>query len=335
MKIIIKILVILVVLFIPLFVSAAAPSININITTWWQTSQFDNLNSWNIKNAWTQDGKNDYLKNFKKPNDRFISSSKKGEVWIKYLLIRAAKDLKTVFYILGWLYILIMVLRLLFMDNTEEEIGKFKKWVTWVTMWIILMQIVYSFVTILYDKAIWENLWYNLIEKLINPLISLLETATSFFFLAIAIYAFYRIITADWDEEKIKTWKKSFLYAIVWFIIIKFARNLVEVTYWTLNVSWCSSKHIFNLISWSCLQNANISWFSSIVVTIIGWMNSFIWIIMLIMIMYAGSLVLLSAWDEEKLKKAKSIILYVIIWVTVLVFNYLILTFFIIPEKII
>jgi len=333
MKKIIKILVILVLICAPLFVSAAA--ININITTWWPTNQFDNLNSWNIKNAWTQDGKNTHLRDLKNPStDRFIGSLKKWEGGIKYLLIRAAKDLKTVFYILGWLYILIMVLRLLFMDNTEEEIGKFKKWVTWVTMWIILMQIVYSFITILYDKAIWENLWYNLIDKLINPLISLLETATSFFFLAIAIYAFFRIITADWDEEKIKTWKKSTIYAIVWFVVIKFARKLVEVTYWTLNPA-CHNSFWFNFISWSCLQDARISWFSSLVATIINWVNSFIWIIMLIMIMYAWSLVLLSAWDEEKLKKAKSIILYVIIWVTILVFNYLILTFFIIPEKII
>ena len=329
MKKIIKVLVILFVLFIPSFV-AEAGLINVNITTWWQ-SQFDNLNSWNIKNA--NNINNTHLKSLN-DNTKFISSSKKWESWIKYLLIRAAKDLKTIFYILWWIYILIMVLRLLFMDNTEEEVGKFKKWVTWVTMWIILMQIVYSFITILYDKSIWENLWYDLIDKLINPLISLLETATSFFFLAIAIYAFFRIITADWDEEKIKTWKKSTIYAIVWFVIIKFARRLVEVTYWTLNPA-CKGSIWFNFISWNCLQDAKISWFSSLVVTIINWVNSFIWIIMLVMIIYAGSLVLLSAWDEEKLKKAKSIILYVIIWVTVLVFNYLILTFFIIPEKII
>jgi hypothetical protein len=51
--------------------------------------------------------------------------------------------------------------------------------------------------------------------------------------------------------------------------------------------------------------------------------------------MYAWSLVLLSAWDEEKLKKAKSMILYVAIWVLLLAFNYLILTFFIVPEKVI
>jgi len=58
------------------------------------------------------------------------------------------------------------------------------------------MQITYTFVYYIYDKQITENLAYDLIDKLLNPLIALLETATGFFFLAIAIYAFFRIVTA-------------------------------------------------------------------------------------------------------------------------------------------
>jgi len=319
-----------VVSFIPFFVSAA-PLVDINITTWWQTNQFDNLSTWNTKNEWTQS--NTHL-NSVSDSTHFIGTSQKWEIGIKNLLITVAKNLKTIIYIIAGLLLLVMIIRLLFTDNTEEEIGKFKKWVTWVTMWIILMQITYTFVYYIYDKQITENLAYDLIDKLINPIITLLETATGFFFLAIAIYAFFRIITAGWDEEKIKTWKKSIIYAIVWFIIVKFSRTLVEVTYWTLNPA-CRSNFWFNFISWSCLQDARISWFTATIVHIINWVNSFVWIIMLIMIIYAWSLVLLSAWDEDKLKKAKSIILYVIIWMAVLAFNYLILTFFLIPERVI
>jgi len=324
MKTLIKTLIILLLLF-PLITNAATTY------TLWAPNSFDNLNIWNTKNAWSQT--NAHL-NAVKDTNKFIGSLKQWEVWIKYLLVKVAKDLKTIFYILAWIYLLVMIFRLLFTDNTEEEVDKFKKWVTWVTMWIVLMQIVYTFIYYLYDKNVTENLAYDLIDKLINPLISLLETVASFFFLAIAIYAFFRIITAAWDEEKIKTWKKSIIYAIVWFIIIKFARKIVEVTYGTLNTG-CQTGFWFNFISWSCLVDAKISWFTAIIVQIINWINSFVWIIMLIMIMYAWSLVLLSAWDEDKLKKAKSIILYVILWMVLLVFNYLILTFFLIPDRVI
>jgi flagellar basal body-associated protein FliL len=50
------------------------------------------------------------------------------------------------------------------------------------------------------------------------------------------------------------------------------------------------------------------------------------------MIIYTGSQIIFSAWDEEKMKKAKSSILYILIWIFILTMNYLILTFFLVPE---
>jgi hypothetical protein len=58
-------------------------------------------------------------------------------------------------------------------------------------------------------------------------------------------------------------------------------------------------------------------------------MNSFVWIIVILMIIYAWFTVLTWAWDEEKLKRAKTSILYIAIWILILIINYLILTFFI------
>jgi hypothetical protein len=50
------------------------------------------------------------------------------------------------------------------------------------------------------------------------------------------------------------------------------------------------------------------------------------------MILFAGAQILFSNWDGEKLKKAKNTIIYVAIWIAILVCNYLILTFFLLPE---
>ncbi|MGB2110471.1 MAG: hypothetical protein ACPHY8_00610 [Patescibacteria group bacterium] len=41
-----------------------------------------------------------------------------------------------------------------------------------------------------------ENLAEEVSEKLIQPFISFLETGASFFFIAIAVYAFYKLVTA-------------------------------------------------------------------------------------------------------------------------------------------
>jgi intracellular septation protein A len=60
-------------------------------------------------------------------------------------------------------------------------------------------------------------------------------------------------------------------------------------------------------------------------------MNSFVGIIVIIMIMYAGATLLFGG-DEEKFKKAKNTILYIVIGIAILVLNYFILTFFIKPE---
>ena len=51
------------------------------------------------------------------------------------------------------------------------------------------------------------------------------------------------------------------------------------------------------------------------------------------MIIYAGIQILLSRGDEEKIKKGKNAIIYIAIGLGLLVMNYLILTFFIIPES--
>ncbi len=288
------------------------------------------LDSWNIKPEWNQVDNNDRLDKIK--DDKFMDSSQWWVKWILNMLIKVARDMKNVFFLIAGLYLLVLILRLLFLEKTDEEVAKFKKWVLWTTLWIMVMQISFSFDSILFDKDVNENLAYNLIDKLVNPLISLVETAASFFFLAIAIYAFYRIITADWEDDKITTWKKSIIYAVVWFVVIKFSKAMVEATYGKLN-SDCEADFWFNFVNESCLIDADIWWVANIVVTIINWLNGFIAVIVLVLIIYAWFILLTSAWDEEKLKKTKSIILYIAIWMALLVTNYLIFTFFLIPES--
>ena len=264
-------------------------------------------------------------------SDRFIPVGQGGERSLYFSLVKIAYDFKNFMFAIATIFFFVITLRLLVSSNTEEELGHYKKWIIWITIGLIVMQIAYSFVVSLYDQ--WVSAWvaYRLLDYVINPLIRLLETLASIFFLWIAFYAFYRLVTAQWDEEKITKAKKSIIQGIIGFLIIKFARLLVESTYGTINcqqILW----GLITIDNAKCLKAANLWGFIGIIIQIINWANSFIALVVILLILYAGFMIMTSWGDEEKIKKGKQTIIYIIIGLFVLTGSYLLLTFFIIPE---
>ena len=291
---------------------------NINCVAWNDDS---NLKTWNSN--WSNSISNSHLNSLKSWDDNLFGVSEWWEISLRDSLFKIAKDLKSIFFVIAWLYFLIITIKLIFAENTEEEIWKFKKWIIWISLWIMIMQIAYSFVSILYDNDIEYNLAEKFVDWIISPLTTLLQTGAAFFFIAVAIFSFFRMVTANWDEEKIKSWKMSVFYSIVWFVIIKIASNIVDTIYWIYS---CSATD-------TCVRQENLSWAISVLAKVLNWANSFIWLIVVILIIYTGFQVIFSIWDEEVLKKAKKTILYIILWLILLFANYLILTFFIVPSS--
>jgi len=289
------------------------------------------LRVWTIE-SW-DNSRNDLLKEFKDGN--FFGTRYWGTKWAYWLLFKIAKDLKNIFFVLAIIYLLVVVIRLIYSKNESEEwFSKFKKWVIWISIWIFVMQAAYSYVKTLYDKDIWQSLAFSIIDNIINPIIWILEIFASVVFLLMAIIAFYQLISSNWNEETAKKWKMTVFYAIIWFILIKLAKVIVEWVYGKLdcdnNIWW-----IIKVNTQTCLDKAEVTWFAWTILEIINRMNSFVWLIVIIMIIFTWLQVLTSGWDEEKLKKAKKSIIYIIIWLFILVTNYIILTFFIKPETLI
>ncbi|NVP17203.1 hypothetical protein HUU51_00625 [Candidatus Gracilibacteria bacterium] len=264
-----------------------------------------------------------------------INAGSDGEKSIYNLLFTIAKDLKTIFYIIAGLYFLILVIRLLFSENTEEAATNFKKGVLWITLGILLMQISFYVINTLYAKDVGGTLANNLTKNLINPVIRILETAASFFFILIAIFAFYTIITANGDEEKVKKGKMTIVYGLLGFIIIKLAKEIVYASYGRIDCSERTILGIFQINGNNCATVNQISGISDIIIKVINWLNGFVGIAVILMIIYAGVQVLFSAGDEEKLAKAKKAIIYIIIGIAILILNYFILSFLIKPEIVI
>jgi len=251
----------------------------------------------------------------------FISRNDWWNKWIQWLLFNIARDLRVIVFVILAIIWIILVIKLFFWNNTEEEAKKLKTWILWASIWIIVMQIAFSTYYILYDKDIWDNLSKNLYDGLIVNFINLLKYLAAFIFIAMMIYSFYRIITAWWDEEKAKKWKITVLQALAWFIVIKVSDILVRNTY----EAWC--RWWDNLFWWSYIcqdikSNANI------ISNIINWLNSFIFIIVVILVVYAWFLIMISNGEQEKTNKAKKMIIYIALWLVLLFANYIILTFF-------
>ena len=76
------------------------------------------------------------------------------------------------------------------------------------------------------------------------------------------------------------------------------------------------------------MGNKNLSEGVNIVGKILTYINGFLALFAVVMILYAGWLVFLSGGDEEKLKKAKKIILYVALGIILLVASQAIFRFF-------
>lgn len=281
--------------------------------------------NWNISNNKTNDPLNSLINN---SDNNFYGTSATWANWIKNTLVQIAKDIKNLFFVLATIFFLLITLRLIFAENTEEDFWKYKKWIIWITMWLVVMQVAFYFVVAIYDRWAWATLADSLLTNVIKPLLNLLSTLASIFFLWIALYSFYRLISAWWNEEKIKNWKNSIIYAILWMALVKFASKIVETIYWKYV---CNISPLWVQECW--IQKVwDLSWFSKIFLDLINWLNWFVAIVTVLMILYAWSLILFSWWDDEKLKKWKNIIVYALIWILILVISYLILTFFIWPN---
>lgn len=156
------------------------------------------------------------------------------------------------------------------------------------------MQLALAFAQMLFDRGVSAGLAINFFENLVMPMVELIRLLASVFFIAMAIYAFYRLVTANGNEEAIKSGKMTIVYALIGFILVKIAQTIVEAFYGRVACN--------NGIN-GCSNSLDISAGANIILNIIKWMNGFVAIAVLIMILYAGVQILLSGGEEEKVKK--------------------------------
>ncbi len=291
----------------------------------------------NLEIQWQRDAGKDRIKKLEtiatsENGDKFFNTWTLWEKWVNNLFINIARDIKNVIFIFATIIMFVLVFRLLFAENSEEEAGKFKSGIIWIAVWIVIMQISFVFYRVMFDQ--WADGWtaYDLSKAILEPFTNLLMMGASFVFIAVAIYAFYKIVTANGDDEAVSKGKMTIVYGLIGFVVIKLADVLVRSTYGVNECKWRLSGNLLHLNPQWCIEAPKLEWAMGIITTLINWLNGFLWIIIVLLIIYAWFLVLTWGWDEEKTSKAKNIIFYAFIWLLVLIMSYLLLTFFILPE---
>jgi len=259
---------------------------------------------------------------------KYFRAGNTGEKGAYALLINIARDLKNVAMLIAVVYLVISVLRILLSSGGEEDIKKWKNTVLYTTGAIILMQSAYSVLRLLYDRSVNGYTATLFLDKIIFPFVSMIEVLAAFAFLAMAFYAFYRIVTSAGDEEQAKAGKKTIMYAILGFLLIKLPGALIKAIY---GEAHCDGRNAFMGIC--TISDPNLSASVAIFATVVNYINGFLALTIVILIIYAGFLVLTAGGDDEKLKKAKAILKYIVIGVLLLVTSYILFNFFLLRDK--
>ncbi|MCK9272779.1 hypothetical protein M0P65_04510 [Candidatus Gracilibacteria bacterium] len=257
-----------------------------------------------------------YLDTFKE-NEHFMGNFV-GEKGAQNLLLVVAKDIKNIFIAIAVLYLFITTIKLFFGSGGEEDIKKWRLSILWVSIGIIIMQISYVAFASLYDKGITEATAAGFSGSVLNPIIKLMEVMASFIFISMAILSFYGIVTGGGSEEKYKKGVQGVQAAIIGFILIKISARLVNSIYGTVN---CTNTGLATTCNGQALGNPNLSDTVKIIRSIIQYSTGFIGIIVIVLIIYTGMTILTSGGSEEKMKKAKSNLTYIVIGILVIVLS--------------
>jgi hypothetical protein len=242
-----------------------------------------------------------------------------------------AFQIKNFFIAIAVIFLIVGVIRLLFSSNDEEETKKWRKSIIWVSVGIFVMQIAFSVwnTLILKDSTatIGSSLGWEFWVNIFSPIVNLLQMLAAFGFLLMAIWAFFTRVSAAGDEEKIKKSNNTIIYAIIGLLLIKIPYILVRSFYGRPGCE--NSAGGFITIGTCDIKEVDLAGGIGIVGKIFTFFNTFLSVICVILVIYAGWLVLISGGDEEKLKKAKSTVLYIILGFIVLVASHAIFRFFI------
>lgn len=246
-----------------------------------------------------------------------------GEIGIKNFIIRITTDMKNALITLAGILLMFAVYRLIFSKTEEEEAKKLKDTVIWATLGIVVMQSSFIFVTVLFAKDFDAQTARDFMDGVFKPMTRLIQVLASFAFVAVGFYGFYKMIGARGEEGEVTKGKTVFINAILGFMALKLIEPFIFSLY---GKEKCDTvMGIFK--SCEFIRDPGVT--VGIIAQILNWTNGFVAIVTVLIIIYAGFLVLTGAGDDEKMKQAKGTIKYIAVGLAVLASTYILFKFFV------
>ena len=207
-----------------------------------------------------------------------------------------------IWYALVVLFIVISWIKLLVSWSNWDKVKASLSSLLYIILWSILF---FWCIWILWSVLRFETVWWT--DWLMNNLqwgnssllFFILSFAKAFAFIAailmIVVHWFKMMSSAD-KADKVKIWFKWLLNVIIALVVIK----LIDYIYYIAQVNDFVTKTTDLII-----EIAKIAWF-------------IIWALMVIMLFYAWFLFITDQWSSENMKKAKNIIIWILVTAVVI-----------------
>ena len=265
--------------------------------------------------------------------DRYhqYSGGKTTGTGLQNVLIQVFKNLAIAVFVIAVIIIFVSTIQLLVSESGEKDFTAWVLTLTWSLVGLLLISIAYTVIKLMETRVLGSpsisgTTAYNIIINIIYPLLNFMRFMAGTVFFIGAIYSFYTIVTSNGQEEGFERGKKIFIGSVVGFVVMMIAEPLVQLAYGN---NLCMGRMVFGVPIDCTHRILNAPWVMGTIARIIIFMNSFIALIVMIMIIYAGFLVLTGGGDEEKNDKAKKTITYAIIGILLLIFSFVIYKFMI------
>lgn len=231
------------------------------------------------------------------------------------------KVFKTLKIVIGWLLVIYLVyawtMMIISMWNDEEKLSASKKTFWYTIVWLLFINIPWK----LYDAFSWKitsdniswspwntttiytrNIFMNSQDfwNTFDWVISFLQISIVVVAIFIIVLSWIKIMLAKWKEEDITENKNKILWSLAWLVfigIMEVWRNIIFS--WDFSWKW---KELFSSL-------ANLALF-------------FAWPIAIFFLSLAWYYYITASWDEEKIKKAKNIIINTLLATLILLWMY-------------
>lgn len=250
---------------------------------------------------------------------------------LKNVFIQVFKNIAICLFIIAAILVFIATTILLSSKNDEENFLNWSHTLTWGIMGLLLASITYTVVRLIETRvlstpSISGTTIYNTTINIIYPIVNFLRFLAGTMFFFWAIYGFYNYVTANGDEEHASKWKKLFIGCAIGFIIMYIAEVVVKMSYG----GWlCGGRTIFG-VPVDCINRIfDTVWVFWTIAKVIVFLNSFVALVVLILIIYGWFLILTGAGNEEHNENLKRVIIYATIGIIILIFSYAIYKFMI------